>query len=134
MFCPKCHYEYQPSIVTCPDCGADLVAELPPIPPESKHPEDSAHLVTIFESFSLPEVAIAKSILEEAGIHFFSRDQIADAAYFVNGPSAIKVNRDDAGRARELLANLAMDHMMDEQMDRLTFDDETETGEGENEK
>lgn len=30
MFCPKCRYEYEPHIFTCPDCGEKLVATLPP--------------------------------------------------------------------------------------------------------
>ncbi|RKX26495.1 MAG: hypothetical protein DRP47_08085 [Candidatus Zixiibacteriota bacterium] len=28
-FCPRCRYEYNPSIRVCPDCGVDLVSELP---------------------------------------------------------------------------------------------------------
>ena len=29
-FCPKCRYEYNVGITTCPDCDEPLVAELPP--------------------------------------------------------------------------------------------------------
>lgn len=28
-FCPQCRYEYNPGVRTCPDCGTDLVDELP---------------------------------------------------------------------------------------------------------
>lgn len=28
-FCPKCRYEYLPEVKTCPDCGSELVDELP---------------------------------------------------------------------------------------------------------
>ena len=28
-YCPKCRYEYRNEIDTCPDCGADLVSEIP---------------------------------------------------------------------------------------------------------
>ena len=28
-YCPQCRYEYLPEINKCPDCGADLVDELP---------------------------------------------------------------------------------------------------------
>lgn len=28
-FCPNCRFEYLPGIKTCPDCGEDLVDELP---------------------------------------------------------------------------------------------------------
>ena len=29
MFCPRCGYEYNPGIKTCPDCNIDLVVSLP---------------------------------------------------------------------------------------------------------
>ena len=29
-FCPKCKYEYNQTVSTCPDCGEKLVAVLPP--------------------------------------------------------------------------------------------------------
>jgi hypothetical protein len=30
MFCPECRVEYRPGFARCSDCGADLVADLPP--------------------------------------------------------------------------------------------------------
>ena len=129
MFCPNCRYEYRPGIESCPDCGAELVAKLPPIPPKSikdNHPENSPKLVAVFETYVLPEIAIAKSILDEAGIDYISRDHLAEAAYFMDGPSSIMVASDDAERAHELLANIAMDRMLDEQMEKMTFDDESD--------
>jgi hypothetical protein len=126
MFCPKCRYEYKPDVTACPDCGAALVAELEPFPIKVKTSDKPTQLVTVFETYVLPEIVIAKSILEEAGIHFISRDQIAEAAYFQNGPASIMVAYDDAVRAHDLLANLAMDHIMDEQMEKMTFDDESD--------
>lgn len=30
-FCPKCRYEYEPTLSVCPDCEEQLVAELPPL-------------------------------------------------------------------------------------------------------
>ena len=29
MFCPECKYEYCDGIMVCPDCGAELVDEIP---------------------------------------------------------------------------------------------------------
>jgi len=129
MFCPNCHYEYEPGIVACPDCGADLVAELPAIPPSPptvKNSDELSQLVTVFETYVLPEIVIAKSILKEAGIYHISRDQMAESAYFMDGPSSIMVAREDAERAHELLANLAMDRMLDEQMEKMSFEDEAD--------
>ena len=28
-FCPKCRYEYETGVITCPDCDEALIAELP---------------------------------------------------------------------------------------------------------
>lgn len=28
-FCPKCRYEYKPGVYNCPDCGEELVDQLP---------------------------------------------------------------------------------------------------------
>jgi hypothetical protein len=33
-FCPNCRYEYLPEVTKCPDCGADLVGELPDLQAE----------------------------------------------------------------------------------------------------
>jgi len=33
-FCPRCHYEYEPTVSTCPDCGERLVSSLPEEPPK----------------------------------------------------------------------------------------------------
>jgi hypothetical protein len=35
-FCPKCRYEYLPEVTTCPDCGSELVDELPDLTEEYK--------------------------------------------------------------------------------------------------
>ena len=42
-FCPICRFEYVPQLTRCPDCGAGLVAELPPArqtPPLEGHVEE----------------------------------------------------------------------------------------------
>jgi hypothetical protein len=45
-FCPKCRYEYLPTVSHCPDCEVRLVSELPlqpeepDEPPEAVEPED----------------------------------------------------------------------------------------------
>lgn len=39
-YCPKCRYEYKPSIARCPDCDVDLVDSLPP--EEKQTPESLA--------------------------------------------------------------------------------------------
>jgi hypothetical protein len=34
MFCPKCRAEYRPGFSQCSDCELELIAELPPKPPD----------------------------------------------------------------------------------------------------
>jgi hypothetical protein len=49
-FCPKCRYEYLPTVSKCPDCEVRLVAELPlepeepDEPPEIHEPEESVEM------------------------------------------------------------------------------------------
>ncbi len=106
MFCPNCRAEYREGYTVCADCGVALIPELPPEPSKRPpEPETQSALVTVYESYSLPNIAIAKSILEGAGIDFISRDELAEA-YFVVGPVTIQAASGDAERARELLAEL----------------------------
>ena len=37
-FCPKCRYEYLPTVSECPDCEVKLVAQLPLEPEEPDEP------------------------------------------------------------------------------------------------
>lgn len=98
MFCPSCKYEYKPGVYTCPDCGADLVYALPP--EHSKEPEPQVELVTVFQSRISPNIAIAKSILEDAGIEYATRGGWG-------GPGgAIQVTSDKADEARTLLEGI----------------------------
>jgi len=75
MFCPKCRYEYEPHIFTCPDCGEKLVVTLPPVEAENDSKYDNwvelVHLTSkmsaemvldVFRSKDIPVV-----ILSEAG-------------------------------------------------------------------
>ncbi len=101
MFCPNCRTEYREGVTTCADCGAALVVELPP-------DIENSELVTIFQSHELSEVAIAKSILEEAGINFIAKGGMSKEILSV-GPVEIVVDRDDADYARGLLQALSED-------------------------
>lgn len=99
MFCPNCRTEYKDGIVTCADCGAALVPELPVI-------DESSELVTVMETRDLAIVALAKSILEEAEIPFNAKGELPMEQFTV-GPVEIQVGRADSDQARELLESLA---------------------------
>ncbi|MGE3273794.1 MAG: DUF2007 domain-containing protein [Vicinamibacterales bacterium] len=79
------------------------------------NPADDSTPVTIFETGNPAVLAVAKSLLEEAGITFFAsgegvQDLFAGGSIgglnpFV-GPVHVQVSAEDADRARELLAEL----------------------------
>lgn len=98
MFCPNCRTEYMEGITVCADCGAELVAELPP-------ELNEAELVTVLEARDLAIVALAKSILEEAGIDYVAKGELPMEQLAV-GPMEIQVDKNDAELARDLLADL----------------------------
>jgi hypothetical protein len=60
-FCPSCRTEYREGVPVCSDCGAELVAELPP-PGE---PED---WVTVEETGEETLAAIVRGFLEDRGL------------------------------------------------------------------
>jgi hypothetical protein len=103
MFCPNCHYEYVLGVTKCPDCDVDLVYALPPKPPKDKQAKESEErLVTVFRSRISPNLAIAKSILDDAGIEY-----VTSGGRSGIGGSVIQVFPDDVEEAVALLADLA---------------------------
>ena len=110
MFCPNCRTEYRSGFTVCADCGVSLVSELPPKPhDESDLPGE---LVTVFESYNHPDIAIARSILDDAGIGYLSND-LAEA--YPVAPVSFQVKPDDAEEAKALLADLAKGSQIAEQ-------------------
>ena len=78
MFCPKCRIEYRPGFSVCSDCNVDLVAELPPEPERHSSPDAHANadalgdlLVTVWETFDPAALAVAKSLLNGAGMPYW---------------------------------------------------------------
>lgn len=62
-FCPNCKYEYINGITKCPDCGEDLVAELP-----SEVVLNEADWVVVYTTSFDYEAEMLKDNLESAGI------------------------------------------------------------------
>jgi hypothetical protein len=107
MICPNCHYEYVPGVTTCPDCGADLIFALPPKSAEFKaqvEPEQSTEVVIVFESDIGVDLAIAKEILDEAGIAYIAGRK--PGIFYSAHKMIIQVAADDSERARSLLSEL----------------------------
>jgi hypothetical protein len=97
MFCPNCRTEYKEGITVCADCGAPLVEELPP---ESK--PEWADLVTVLSTVNASTIALAKSILEDAGMDFSVKGELPKAMLSI-GIMQIQVSSDDEAEARKLL-------------------------------
>lgn len=96
MFCPECRSEYITGVGFCDACGIPLVAELPTVPP----PE----FVEYEEILSTPnpgEIALIKSLLEEAGIDFRFFAEVAGPPLAL--PARLLVPKDRGEEAKEIL-------------------------------
>ena len=108
MICPKCGVEYRPGFTQCSDCLVALADEPKPAKPRWSRPVE---LVTVFKCADAGRIALAKSLLESAGIHFVVRNEAAQnlfgmgSAHF-GGPAEFQVDREDAADAKELLEDL----------------------------
>jgi len=108
MICPKCGVEYRPGFTQCSDCMIALV-DYPKKPkPRWSRP---AELVTVLLCADAGRIALAKSILQSAGIQFVVRNEAAQNLYGMasatfGGPAEFQVDREDAADAEELLKDL----------------------------
>lgn len=115
MFCPKCKAEYRPGFTKCGECQMDLVDKLPDpdLSQEDKKAGPSplsphAELVTVFESCDAVQIAIAKSVLQSAGISFTARGDYVQHLWPSAAVGAVEfqVGAEDAEAATELLQDL----------------------------
>ena len=108
MYCPQCQVEYREGFTECSDCRLPLFAGALPSPPDPFDP--GLGLVVVMETNNRIETALAKGLLEEAGIPFFVLGQIAtlvqDVDGFLHKWVRVQVPRDREADARELLQEL----------------------------
>ncbi|HBO70345.1 MAG TPA: hypothetical protein DD658_09580 [Deltaproteobacteria bacterium] len=97
MFCPECHAEYVAGVSLCPDCRVPLEAELPPEPVT-----EFVEHVTVLATGNPVVLALAKSVLESAGIRCFVRGEILQDLFRI-GTAEIRVPEEEAERATDLL-------------------------------
>jgi Putative prokaryotic signal transducing protein len=110
VFCPVCGDEYRSGLTRCTDCGVDLV-ESPPMGIEDAEPFE---LVTVLETGDQSQVAVARSMLGDAGIPCIARNErlqnlfgwgaIGTGYNVAMGLIRLQVLREDEATARELLA------------------------------
>lgn len=110
MFCPKCRAEYTEGVTRCTDCEIPLVAELAP-----EDEMDYVELVTVGTFTSAPELAVAKSLLEDADIQYFAKNEGVVGLFSMGqvgynpmiGAIEIQVHPEDVEATSEILAQMA---------------------------
>ena len=115
MFCPKCGDEYRTGFKRCAACDTDLVEKLV----DAGEPA-SFEMVTVLETGDQSLVAVAKSMLEGAGIPCIARNErlqnlfgwgaIGTGFNTAMGPIRLQVLQEDAEAAKELLVSRAPEH------------------------
>ncbi len=122
MFCPKCEAEYQDHVMLCADCHVPLVSlpilqEILVAKDKPKFVKGDLDLVQVFSTQDPGIVALAKSLLDEAGIPAMVRNEgLQDLFGFgrlnfnpVSGDVDFFVNSEDRVKAAEVLANFTTD-------------------------
>ena len=109
MYCPQCRSEYRDGFTECSDCHVPLLTGTPP--PEPAVPSDpTLGLVVVLETNDGIQLALAKGLLEDAGIPFFVLGQIAtlvqDVDPYLHKWVRVQVPRDREAEARELMDQL----------------------------
>ncbi len=101
MFCPNCRTEYQKGVSTCADCGAALVEELPekPTPEYVEYDE-------VLAIFSAGEIAIMKSILDDAEITYYFKGEMFNYVDPLIQPARLMIRRDQVPEALEILKGM----------------------------
>lgn len=109
MYCPKCLVEYRGGFRECSDCQVPLLPGAPPPEPASEFDPD-LDLVIVLETNDSIQLAMAKGMLQDAGIPFFVLGQIAtliqDVDPFLHKWVRLQVPRDRETEARKLVEEL----------------------------
>lgn len=118
MYCPKCRSEFVEGIQECDDCKVALIHEIPPEADDlpSELVQDHSDLITVFMAGNAGLIALAKSILEGAGIPYFAKGEGLQSLFGLGGlgtgfnplvgPVQIQVPRDCEKAAVGLLVDL----------------------------
>lgn len=110
MYCPQCGVEYRKGFTECADCQVALVTEKPAEPPHLP-----IHFVTVWETRDPGLLSLAKSVLQNAHVPFFAKNEGARDLLWV-GPVELQVAEKHATLARDLLEKMEPEDL-DEDLD-----------------
>jgi hypothetical protein len=108
MFCPRCRLEYEPGVTRCSDCRVALVQNLP-------DPPEYVEFVTVLTTGNPAILAVAKSLLDNAGIAYFAKGETVQSWVggtfgtgfnVITGPAELQVDEEDADEAKEILNHI----------------------------
>jgi len=100
VFCSQCGAEYREEVSQCCECGGALIPALP-----AREAPEWVDFVTVLLTRDHSELALAKSLLEGAGIPFFARNEEVESL-IAAGPVEVQVRPEHEAEARDLLRDL----------------------------
>jgi Putative prokaryotic signal transducing protein len=110
MYCPQCGAQYREGFAKCSDCHVPLSPEppaAPQIPEAARRSSPNFDSVVVLETNNAYQLAMAKGLLEDAGIPFIAGNQVAtivqDVDGFLRKWQRLEVSRECEAQARELL-------------------------------
>jgi putative signal transducing protein len=108
MQCPNCRADCGHESARCANCGASLVIAHPDA---NSSFDPGLDVIVVLATNNRIQLAMAKGLMEDAGIPFFVLGQIAtlvqDVDPFLQKWVRLQVPRDREAEARELLENFA---------------------------
>jgi hypothetical protein len=122
VYCPQCGTEYREGFTECSDCRIPLVDGPPP--QESTEFDPDMDLVVVLETNDRVKAAMARGVLDEAGIPYFVLGQITTLVNDVD-PSLGKWVRFQVARDREAEAKELLEQMLQPVTDAEALDDES---------
>lgn len=103
MFCPKCRSEFIEGIITCPECDARLVDNLP-----EKAKPGFVDYQEVLATFNPADIAFLKSLLDSEGIqYFFKGEQFMYIRPFAD-PARLMIRIDQVQEVLELIKDVKL--------------------------